>query len=50
MRRISQRRGVMVCLAPLPAKLIPSDGQGGLRVNHNVNIHVTTLDVTQHVP
>jgi hypothetical protein len=37
-------------VAKLPAGRIPTDGQVGLRVNHNVNIHVTTLDVKQHVP
>ncbi len=37
-------------VAVLPAGRLSTDGQVGLRVNHNVNIHVTSLDITQHVP
>jgi len=37
-------------VASLPRTRVLTDGVVGLRVNHAVNIHVTTLDVTSHVP
>jgi hypothetical protein len=37
-------------VASVATEDLPVEGKVGLRVNHSVNIHVTTLDVIQRVP
>ena len=37
-------------VASLPRGQVLTDGTVGFRVNHSVNIHITTLDVTSRIP
>jgi hypothetical protein len=37
-------------VASLPRGHVLTDGTVGFRVNHSVNIHITTLDVTSRIP